>query len=114
MKKLLITMAALVAMTTGALAAGELPFTGQLSAKLPCGPTAQVLGWLGSAHKEQQLLSGTTIVSQKKLSVYMSKTKTFTFVITNPQGITCLFASGKDLKPSMDQAKKPELPTKDF
>ena len=74
---------------------------GAAQAQPMCGPRAEIIASLKDDYKETQLGAGTVPgdTGLVVLEVFTGQSGTWTVLMTNPHGITCIMASGRDWQP---------------
>lgn len=66
------------------------------TAQIGCQSRDVVIDWLRDSHKELVIAIGLTNDGKLVEFAASSEGKTWTFIITNPQGISCLLTAGQD------------------
>ena len=81
-------------MLIGLAVAGALAFVApSVSAQTVCGERAEFLKYLGTKHNEAPTAMGMTRSGQL-IEVLSSRKGSFTIIVTNPQGRSCMVAAG--------------------
>ena len=97
-------MRKLIGLTSG-LAVGMLIISGAVSsadAQSQCAPRTEVIKVLAAKYQESQRALG--LINEKAMmEIYVSPKGTWTMVVTNEQGVSCVLADGEawDEKPSV-------------
>src|SRR5262245_12523684 len=83
------------ALMIGTLTSNTLPANAQAQGQEQCGPRDQVVKVLNAKYQESQRALG--LINEKAMmEVYISSRGTWTMVVTNDAGISCVLAAGED------------------
>ena len=73
---------------------GVRPMPGATAQDTPCAERNNVIDTLGSQYKESPRAIG-LVSKEAVLEVFVSDTGTWTVVVTDPQGVSCVLAAGQ-------------------
>ncbi|MEX3011024.1 hypothetical protein [Hoeflea sp. TYP-13] len=78
------------------------------AAGLTCGDRTKLLKALSEKYKESPKALGLSATGKAMFEVYTSKTGTWTILMTNTSGVTCIMAAGHSWEEAIEVAEGPQ------